>query len=112
MSYDYDFSNCDVLILLDFVFPGLEEEGFEMLEELAYLYLANNRVSEAQVCVMSILLSVSYTTLWQLRQLAVIPLGGDSLTKLTGRGGRLLSHTLCELMLVIPSSTAVPAGPS
>lgn len=28
-----------------FVFAGLEDEGFEMLEQLAYLYLANNKVS-------------------------------------------------------------------
>ena len=28
-----------------FLFIGLEDEGFEMLEQLAYLYLANNKVS-------------------------------------------------------------------
>lgn len=28
-----------------FLFPGLEDEGFEVLEQLAYLYLANNKVS-------------------------------------------------------------------
>lgn len=28
-----------------FFSTGLEDEGFEMLEQLAYLYLANNKVS-------------------------------------------------------------------
>lgn len=36
------------LVYLLFVLLGLEEEGFEMLEQLEYLYLANNKVSHTQ----------------------------------------------------------------
>lgn len=36
-----------------FVFTGIEDEGFEMLEHLAYLYLANNKVSHTHPVVTS-----------------------------------------------------------
>lgn len=32
-----------------FLFTGLEDQGFEMLEQLAYLYLANNKVSHTPI---------------------------------------------------------------
>lgn len=32
-----------------FVFIGITDEGFEMLEQLAYVYLANNKVSHSRV---------------------------------------------------------------
>lgn len=35
------------LYYLFIMLSGLEEEGFEMLDQLAYLYLANNKVSDA-----------------------------------------------------------------
>lgn len=46
-----------------FHFTGIEDEGFEMLEQLAYLYLANNKVShtaDSQMFVLSANLKSAY----------------------------------------------------
>lgn len=57
-----------------FLFTGLEDEGFEMLEQLAYLYLANNKVShipDFQVFVLSANLNCAYMLQQQVHLLHV-----------------------------------------
>lgn len=39
----------NVFSMCYFIFTGITNEGFEMLEQLAYLYLANNKVSHGRL---------------------------------------------------------------
>ncbi len=52
-----------------FLFIGLEDEGFETLEQLAYLYLANNKVSHTpdfQMFVLNADLKSAYKMQWHI----------------------------------------------
>lgn len=104
------------VLVVFYLFIGIADEGFEMLEHLAYLYLANNKVSHTPDFKMFVLKADQRSAgiLSILCHLTIILLYFDSLTwcQLAETGGNLLSCTLCELMLVITSSMAVPAGQS
>lgn len=84
-----------------FLFTGLEDQGFEMLEQLAYLYLANNKVSHTaihtqdfQMFVFSTNLNCAYMMLWIVY--LIILFCSDSLTSASWQGEvAVASHTLC-----------------